>query len=122
MILILSLLFLIPTPISPSQAIFTKPLEIIGVDNISGTETEFNIRVLSKLNNFDEEVAVRIAKCESQLGKYKTNWQGSSAKGVYMFIDKTWANYCDGDVMNDRDNINCFIKLYNKYPHWWLCS
>ena len=36
------------------------------------------------------------------MGKYKTNWSGSSAKGVYMFIDRTWEYYCEGDVMKRR--------------------
>jgi hypothetical protein len=77
---------------------------------------------LAEENNFDVNTAIRIATCESQLGLYKYNLQGSSAKGIYQFIDKTWEHYCDGDVLNDEDNINCFIKLYNKHPHWWECK
>ena len=73
-------------------------------------------------NNVNIATAIRIANCESKLGKYKTNWEGSTAKGVYMFTDKTWKNYCTGDVMNDYDNISCFIKLYNKHKSWWKCK
>jgi hypothetical protein len=72
--------------------------------------------------NFDVETALRIAECESQYGKYQINWEGSSAKGVYQFIDKTWENYCDGDVLNNEDNIKCFLKLYNKHTSWWKCK
>ena len=32
-----------------------------------------------------DNTALRIATCESRMGKYKTNWSGSSAKGVYMY-------------------------------------
>lgn len=77
------------------------------------------IESLAKEHNVDVETALKIAECESQFGKYNYNWQGSSAKGVYHFIDSTWENYCDGDVLNEKDNITCFMKLYNKFPHWW---
>ena len=73
-------------------------------------------------NNINYEISLRISICESQMCKYKENWSGSSAKGCFMFIDKTWANYCDGDVMNDFDNIRCFAKLYNQFPYFWECK
>jgi hypothetical protein len=79
------------------------------------------IDIASK-NNFCIETALSIAECESQFGKYTHNFEGSSAKGIYQFTDKTWEDYCDGDVLNDEDNIKCFIKLYNKHPNWWACQ
>jgi len=79
------------------------------------------IKIASE-NDFCIETALNIAECESQFGKYKHNWTGSTAKGIYQFIDKTWEDYCDGDVLNDEDNIRCFIKLYNKHPNWWSCQ
>jgi hypothetical protein len=66
--------------------------------------------------------SLRIAECESQYGKYKFNWEGGSAKGIYQFTDKTWKHYCEGDVLNDLDNIKCFVKLYKIHPSWWKCS
>jgi soluble lytic murein transglycosylase-like protein len=77
------------------------------------------IKTLAPYYDVDVETALRIAECESQFGTYNYNWEGSSAKGVYQFIDSTFANYCDGDVLNEKDNITCFMKLYNKFPHWW---
>lgn len=68
------------------------------------------------------ETSLRIAHCESKMGKYKYNLQGSSAKGIFQFINSTWDNYCDGDVLNDEDNVRCFTKLYKNHPSWWVCK
>jgi len=43
---------------------------------------------------FNPVTAVRIATCESQLSKYKVNWSGSSAYGLYQFMPRTWNAYC----------------------------
>ncbi len=67
------------------------------------------------------QTAVRIARCESSLNVTAKN-KHSSAKGLYQFIDGTWNAYCEGDVFNYEDNINCFLELYNKYPTWWECK
>ena len=72
-------------------------------------------------NNINYNISLRIADCESKMGKYKYNLQGSSAKGIFQFIDSTWANYCQGDVLNDYDNIKCFAKLYKQHKSWWEC-
>ena len=62
-----------------------------------------------------------IAFCESSFNPLATTELGS-AKGVYQFIDKTWANYCEGDVMNYKDNVDCFLILYEAHPSWWECK
>jgi hypothetical protein len=97
------------------SGVSTSTLDIVFED------TEDLITRLSTERGFDVNVALKIADCESKTGKYKTNWQGSSAKGIYMFTDRTWENYCDGDVMDDYDNIRCFLNLYRKHPSWWAC-
>ncbi|MBN1113489.1 MAG: transglycosylase SLT domain-containing protein [Bacteroidales bacterium] len=68
------------------------------------------------------DTAIRIANCESKMGKYQYNLQGSSAKGLFQFIDNTWKHYCEGDVLNNKDNARCFMELYSKYPNWWSCK
>lgn len=83
--------------------------------------TEELIVILSRQYDVNLGTSIRIADCESKIGKFKTN-KWSSAKGVYQFIDKTWKTYCEGDVMDDYDNINCFMKLYKKHPSWWECK
>jgi hypothetical protein len=67
-------------------------------------------------------LVTRIATCESQLGKYRTNWEGSGAEGLLMFKPATFDWACEGDIKNDVDQILCFNKLYPKYPHYWECK
>lgn len=69
----------------------------------------------------DERKALAIADCESDFNSLAKN-KKSSAKGVYQFINKTWSNYCKGDVMNYKDNIECFMRLYPAKKHWWQCK
>lgn len=88
----------------------------------SNASTEIMIRQMADFYGVVPDKAINIAWCESKLGKYEYNFTGSSAKGLYQFIDKTWENYCNGDVLNEVDNARCFMKLYNKYPHWWECK
>ena len=67
------------------------------------------------------DTAIRIANCESKMGKYKVNWEGSSAYGLFQFMPKTFNAYCKGDIKNNYDQIRCFLELYPKYPSWWKC-
>lgn len=66
--------------------------------------------------------ALSIAHCESNFGKYIYNFEGSSAKGIFQFTDKTWKYYCKGDVLNPVDNIRCFFEIYPKHKNWWKCQ
>ncbi len=68
------------------------------------------------------ETSLRIAHCESKMGKYKTNWEGSSAYGLYQFMPRTFNAYCQGSIESDIDQIRCFTKLYKSHPSWWECS
>ena len=84
--------------------------------------TEQMVREMAIEYGVNPDTAVRIANCESKMGKYKYNLSGSSAKGLFQFIDNTLANYCEGDVLNNEDNARCFMELYPKYPSWWSCK
>lgn len=94
--------------ISEEQTIISEPLT-----------TQEKIIKYSKEYKIDTQLALDIAECESQFGKYNYNWSGSSAKGVYQFIDSTWDYFCRGDVMNEDDNIICFMEIYNNYSNYW---
>lgn len=112
-LLILFFLFLPPS---------AKAIEVIPVKNISGTEAEFNIRVQSKLNDFDEEKAVRIAKCESGLNPLAKN-PNSSASGLFQFTTPTWKYIkAESHQFNAEENIKQFIKWYKIRPEWWVCQ
>ena len=79
------------------------------------------ISYYAMLYNVDERQALDIAYCESRFNPLAKN-PNSSAKGVYQFIDKTWKNYCYGDVFDPEANIKCFMKLYKQHPDWWACK
>ena len=79
------------------------------------------ITIAARKNGINIETALRIAHCESRFNPNAKS-KISSASGLYQFIDKTWANYCDGQRMDADDNIACFMVLYNQFPHWWECK
>lgn len=66
---------------------------------------------------------IELAKVESSLNPKAKN-PNSTAKGLYQFIDSTFALYCKGDVYNYKDNVNCFYSILERegYPrglrHW----
>lgn len=70
----------------------------------------------------DPETAIRIATCESQLGKYRDNWEGSGATGLFQFKPRTWNAYCEGSIDDDIAQIQCFNSLYPRHPSWWECE
>lgn len=69
----------------------------------------------------DTDTALRIADCESSMGK-NTHNPTSTAKGVYMFLDSTWEYTGGGDVLNERENIERFMMYYLDNKHWWVCK
>ena len=75
---------------------------------------------MAKEYDLPADVAIMVAECESTVNPLAVN-PNSSAKGLYQFIDKTWENYCEGDVFNAKDNATCFMQLYPKHPSWWEC-
>lgn len=64
--------------------------------------------------------ALQIAECESNYNAFAKSTI-STSKGTFQFIDKTWKNYCTGNVYDYKANISCFMELYPKHPEWWEC-
>jgi len=59
--------------------------------------------------------------CEKPWNNYP-NEPKSSAKGCFMFINTTWDQYCSGDVMDRKDNMDCGIRMIGNKKllrqHW----
>jgi len=81
-------------------------------------QKEISVQCLMYKINCD--FALQLALFESTLDADVKNLEGSSAKGIYQFIDSTWHIYCEGDVINYIDNISCFMKIWSAgdYHHW----
>jgi len=105
------------------QSAYPEPnLEIVYFPSLTNTETEFKMREQAYNKSFKyTESLVRIAICESRMGKYRKNWEGSSAEGLLMFKPATFAAYCAGSIKNDKDQVNCFMKMYPEKKSWWQC-
>jgi hypothetical protein len=99
----------------------TSPVPHVVKGEVIPPTTEQMVREMAIEYGVNPDTAVRIANCESMMGKYKYNFEGSSAKGLFQFIDRTWKYYCKGDVLNNEDNARCFMELYPKHPSWWSC-
>ena len=64
-------------------------------------------------------LAYELAKFESKLCSQVKNPK-TSATGCYQFIKSTWRDFCDGDVLDNDDNIRCAMKLIGAggIQHW----
>lgn len=99
-----------------------KSLKLNNLPTNQETDLKSKIRNMASIHGIDARKALAIADCESKTGKYLFNFEGGSAKGIFQFTDKTWNAYCEGNVLNTDDNLNCFMDLYNSFPSWWKCS
>ena len=106
------------TEIAPDSLYLEHIENLATVSRMSDLEAYIASEALK--NGIQPETALRIARCESRLNPKAKN-KHSSAKGIYQFIDATWANYCQGDVYNPYDNIDCFMRYYKTNPNWWVC-
>lgn len=95
---------------------------LFSLEKVSASTEDVKMEIIKQsiLYKIDPKISLRIAKCESNFNELAKN-KNSSAKGVYQFIDRTWKGYCNGNVFDYTANIECFMKLYKKYPTWWSC-
>lgn len=78
------------------------------------------IKLYTTRYNYSYEKAYWLAMEESQLDPEACNGEGTSACGVYMFIDSTWEEECEGDKIDAHDNVKCAVRLLSegKEYHW----
>lgn len=99
-----------------------KSLAVLPVLVETGTVAEREIYIYNEAikHKVNPDYAIRIAKSESHpyLDPYAKNPK-STAKGIYQFINSTWAENCKGDVYDWKDNVDCFMDNFNQHPQWW---
>lgn len=78
------------------------------------------IEIINRANEHgvSVQIALDIAKCESQFNPFAKN-PNSSASGIFQFTRTTWNEFCTGSVYDYRDNIRCFLKVYPRHPEKW---
>ena len=104
----------------PRQIEQTKP--VVRKNRKTETVRDLIIR-MSKKYGVNTKEALAVADCESKMGKYDYSLvKGSSAKGIYQWINKSWTYKCTGNVLNHEDNVRCFMENYNQHKGWWECA
>lgn len=99
-----------------SDAILVSyPQPLIGEDLV-----RWRIEYYADLYGVDRRLLLDLAWHESRFNPRAKNSEGSSAKGIYQFLDGTWSSYCDGDVYNMDDNIDCAARIISEggISHW----
>jgi hypothetical protein len=67
-------------------------------------------------------LALALADIESGYNPTAKN-PSSTAKGLFQFIDKTWADLCVGEVFNPESNTDCAMSLIARGGlHHWTVS
>ena len=78
------------------------------------------IRYHAQLNQVDVDLALRIARAESQFKILATN-KNSTAKGLFQILDGTAKHFkCSGSMLEAEANITCAMKIMSQsgYHHW----
>ena len=112
------------SPISPPGSVLSERTTIY-------TPTRDEEDVFSLINYFAAEnnvninLALNLAEYESNFDPgavniYPNEYGTSTAGGVFMFIDKTWEDYCEGNKFNAYDNVSCAMKIIGEggLSHW----
>lgn len=94
-----------------------------GPVNLEITEEDIKEMIINKAREYGivTDLALDLAEIESQLNPTAKN-PNSTAKGIYQWLDGSWESFCDGNVLNYRDNIDCTMKVLGKdiknIKHW----
>ena len=110
-------------PTTVEEIVVTIPLPVEVRIKPTREEVKQEIIKQAKYHNVNIETALRIGLCESQYVYNVDNWEGSGARGVYQFKDKTWEWIkAEGHQYDYKENIKQFMTYYPIYPHWWACT
>lgn len=68
----------------------------------------------------NQHLAFELVRFESGFNPKACNLENSTAKGMMQFLNSTWRNFCEGNVFNPHDNLNCGMKLLSEggLNHW----
>ena len=123
--IVLSLITLISVSFNTQTTHETQKVAIPEVYNTKWASDRemviWQIKASAQKYGIDDTKSLNIAWLESRFDPTARNGE-STAKGIYQFLDGTWKNYCKGDVLNYKDNIDCFMQLYPKHPDWWITN
>ena len=72
------------------------------------------IKETAKLYNIPEDLAIDLIGYESQGFNPKAENPNSTAKGLGQWLDSSWELYCEGDVFDPEDAINCTLGMIAK--------
>jgi len=114
-----------------TQSTTTSALEISKKEDISLIDRKISEKIFIYSKEYDVDVllALNVACAESctrtEKGDIffnpKAKNPNSTASGVYQFIKGTWQSMCEGDALNEDDNIKCGVKVLsqkNGIKHW----
>jgi hypothetical protein len=82
------------------------------------------IRKIAKDEGVDEELAVKVAKCESSLNNQavNTNKDGSRDRGLYQINDRWHPEVTDAQAFDAVFSINFFCKAVKENHLDWWCA
>lgn len=102
----------------PVTAPNLEPAEVVVVETV-----EAMVRRIASEGGMDPDRAVAIARCESRMDPSARNWQGSTATGLFQFIDSTWKYIgSPGDRLDAEDSARAFVEWYPGHESWWKCD
>jgi len=89
------------------------------------SETEQVIRFIAKQESVNPDLAVRVAKCESNLvaNAVNTNTDGSRDRGIFQINDKYHPEVTDEQAFDITYSTKFFCKAFKDGNiNWWNCS
>ena len=124
---IMSLLVIGTAQSSPPPPYLQHPVretlpEVQYIDDMTVPEMIQHLGEREGLQQWEIDKLSRIAYCESRYDPYASN-PNSTAKGVFQFLNSSWAAWGEGDVYDPQANIRAAIKYY-KHSGFrpWVCQ